>query len=48
MAVCGESINVPDFVFAQQVFGIGKKGDVLLAISTSGNSKNILLIENTP
>ena len=32
----------PDFVFAQQVFGIGRSGDVLLAISTSGNSKNIL------
>jgi D-sedoheptulose 7-phosphate isomerase len=32
----------PDFVFAQQVFGIGRKGDVLFAISTSGNSKNIL------
>ena len=32
----------PDFVFAQQVFGIGRRGDVLLAISTSGNSKNIL------
>ena len=28
--------------FAQQVFGYGKKGDVLLAISTSGNSNNVL------
>lgn len=28
--------------FAQQVNGYGKSGDVLLAISTSGNSKNIL------
>jgi len=32
----------PDLVFAQQVFGYGHKGDVLFAISTSGNSKNIL------
>lgn len=29
-------------VFAQQLFGYGKEGDVFLAISTSGNSKNIL------
>ncbi len=28
--------------FAQQLSGYGKKGDVFLAISTSGNSKNIL------
>jgi D-sedoheptulose 7-phosphate isomerase len=32
----------PDMVFAQQVFGYGRPGDVLLAISTSGNSRNIL------
>jgi D-sedoheptulose 7-phosphate isomerase len=32
----------PDFIFAQQVFGIGNRGDVLIAISTSGNSKNVL------
>ena len=29
-------------VFAQQLFGFGRLGDVFLAISTSGNSKNIL------
>lgn len=29
-------------VFAQQLFGYGRKGDVLLGISTSGNSKNIM------
>ena len=28
--------------FAQQVYGYGKKGDVFLGISTSGNSKNVL------
>lgn len=34
--------QAPDLVFAQQVFGLGKTGDVLFAISTSGNSKNVL------
>ncbi len=29
-------------VFAQQVNGYGKAGDVLLGISTSGNSKNVI------
>lgn len=29
-------------VFAQQLFGFGRRGDVFLGISTSGNSKNIL------
>jgi D-sedoheptulose 7-phosphate isomerase len=28
--------------FAQQAYGYGKEGDALMAISTSGNSKNIL------
>ena len=32
----------PDLIFAQQVLGYGKKGDVLMGISTSGNSKNVL------
>jgi D-sedoheptulose 7-phosphate isomerase len=31
-----------NITFAQQVYGYGNEGDVLLAISTSGNSKNIL------
>lgn len=31
-----------DLVFAQQVNGYGKPGDVYLGISTSGNSKNVL------
>ncbi len=30
----------PSLVFAQQVFGYGRRGDVLLCISTSGNAKN--------
>ena len=32
----------PNLIFAQQLFGIGKRGDVFLAISTSGNSDNVL------
>jgi len=31
-----------DYVFSRYIEGIGKSGDVLLAISTSGNSKNII------
>ncbi|MBD3393787.1 MAG: SIS domain-containing protein, partial [Chitinivibrionales bacterium] len=31
-----------DMVFAQQVYGYGRPGDVLLAISTSGSSENII------
>lgn len=31
-----------DLIFAQQVMGYGSKGDVLLAISTSGNSRNVV------
>lgn len=33
---------VPVLIFAQQVNGLGRAGDVFLGISTSGNSKNIL------
>ena len=32
----------PELVFAQQLFGYGKAGDALIAISTSGNSSGIL------
>ena len=32
----------PALCFAQQVYGYGNIGDVLLAITTSGNSKNVL------
>ena len=31
-----------DYVFARQVEALGRSGDILFAISTSGNSKNIL------
>lgn len=33
---------VPELVFAQQMLGFGNSGDTFLAISTSGNSKNII------
>lgn len=33
---------MPELVFAQQVNGYGKPGDVFLGISTSGNSENVL------
>lgn len=33
---------VPVLIFAQQVNGLGRAGDVFLGISTSGNSRNIL------
>ena len=33
--------GAPDAMFAQQVWGYGKSGDVLLAISTSGNAVNV-------
>lgn len=33
----------PSVVFAQQLYGLGDKGDVLISISTSGNSENCVL-----
>ena len=32
----------PEYAFAQQVVAFGKPGDILLGISTSGNSRNIV------
>jgi D-sedoheptulose 7-phosphate isomerase len=32
-----------DMVFAQQVYGYGRPGDALIGLSTSGNSRNIIL-----
>jgi D-sedoheptulose 7-phosphate isomerase len=32
----------PEMVFAQQVFGYGRKGDVLIGLSTSGSSANVV------
>ncbi|MBQ8578130.1 MAG: SIS domain-containing protein [Clostridia bacterium] len=48
ISLCGHSAlttaylndTEPTMTFAQQVVGYGRPGDILLAISTSGNSKN--------
>lgn len=32
----------PDMVYAQQVYGYGRKGDLFIGLSTSGNSKNVV------
>ena len=32
----------PELVFAQPIMGLGQAGDMLIAISTSGNSKNVV------
>ncbi len=37
----------PSLIFAQQVFVLGGKNDVLLALSTSGTSENIVLAAET-
>ncbi|MFD2234492.1 D-sedoheptulose-7-phosphate isomerase [Phaeospirillum tilakii] len=34
--------NDADLIFAQQVLGLGRPGDVLVALSTSGNSRNVI------
>lgn len=43
-AISSAFINdvAPDMVFAQQVYGYGRPGDVLIGLSTSGNSKNVV------
>lgn len=37
----------PDLGFAQQVLGLGNAGDVLIGITTSGNSKNVIYAVKT-
>lgn len=32
----------PDFTFAQQLLGLGRQGDALIALSTSGKAKNVI------
>src|ERR1044071_1983815 len=39
-AVCNDFNG--DEIFARQVWGLGEKGDVLIALTTSGKSKNVL------
>ncbi len=37
----------PAMIYAQQVYGYGRKGDVLLGLSTSGNSENVIFAVRT-
>ena len=37
----------PNLIYAQQVLGSGRTGDVLVAISTSGNSENVVYAAKT-
>ena len=37
----------PEYAFAQQVVAFGQEGDVLMGISTSGNSKNVIRAAET-
>jgi D-sedoheptulose 7-phosphate isomerase len=39
-AVCNDYHG--DEIFARQIWGLGQKGDVLIAFTTSGKSKNVL------
>lgn len=39
--------NDPDILYAQQVYVQGREGDVLIGISTSGNSRNVVLALQT-
>src|SRR5664279_1846122 len=39
-AVCNDYHG--DEIFARQIWGLGEKGDVLIAFTTSGKSKNVL------
>jgi phosphoheptose isomerase len=39
-AICND--YQADEIFARQVWGLGEKGDVLIAFTTSGKSKNVL------
>ncbi|MCU0645219.1 MAG: SIS domain-containing protein, partial [bacterium] len=40
-------IPVPSIGFAQELFALGKKDDVLLGISTSGNAQNVIYAMTT-
>lgn len=37
----------PDYLYAQLVYALGRPGDTLVGISTSGNSRNVLLALET-
>ncbi len=46
MTACGNDYKF-DYIFSRPLEGLGNKGDVLVAISTSGNSKNIINVLKT-
>ena len=46
LTACGNDYGF-ETVFARQVAALGRPGDVLLALSTSGNSANLLLAAST-
>lgn len=46
ITACGNDYNF-DELFARNLRGLARKGDLLIAISTSGNSKNILKVLKT-
>lgn len=39
-AFCND--NHADYIFAQQLYALGESGDLLFAITTSGNSRNVI------
>jgi D-sedoheptulose 7-phosphate isomerase len=41
LTACGNDYGY-DYIFSRQIEGLGNKGDILIAISTSGNSSNII------
>ena len=43
LTACGNDYNF-DLNFSRTLEGLGKKNDILIAISTSGNSKNIIKV----
>ena len=45
MTACGNDYKF-DYIFSRPLEGLGNKGDILVAISTSGNSKNIIKVLN--
>jgi len=46
MTACGNDYKF-DYIFSRPLEGLGNKGDILVAISTSGNSKNIINVLKT-
>lgn len=41
ITACGNDFGF-EYIFSRQVEGLGQKGDILLGITTSGNSRNVL------